>query len=64
MVQKPLSNSNATSFYATLKFLISKKENFEIFEKMLRVGKVKENHEEQGAWAGLDDNSVFQSVSP
>ena len=43
MVPKPLSKSKATSFYATLKFLVSKKkvENFEISEKMLRVGKVR-----------------------
>ena len=43
MVPKPLSNSKVTSFYATLKFLVSKKkvENFHIFEKMLRVGTVK-----------------------
>ena len=44
MVPKPLSNSKATSFYATSNFLVIEKkvENFEIFEKMLRVGKVKE----------------------
>ena len=42
MVPKPLFNSKATSFYAPLKFLVSKKnvENSEIFEKMLRLGKV------------------------
>ena len=43
MVPKPLSNSQATSFNDISKFWVSKKkvEIFEIFQKMLRAGKVK-----------------------